>query len=171
MGTALRARLEDTARGSWAFVPVANENPRDTDPPSLRRTTASRCSTRCTRWARAVLKQISEVDEIELTMPNLHCLLVVLSRFGQDNPNFGLTSRTERLKQRFGGRRGMLRRPIRATRRRGENRNRAVPEAGGIQRGSRAGNAQDVSFSPPMRECHREIAGVADCRWALRRNS
>ncbi len=34
-----------------------------------------------------VLKGIPEVDEIELIMPNLHCLLVDLSRFGQDNPN------------------------------------------------------------------------------------
>jgi urate oxidase len=35
----------------------------------------------------AVLKSVAEVDEIELTMPNMHCLLVDLSRFGQDNPN------------------------------------------------------------------------------------
>jgi urate oxidase len=28
-----------------------------------------------------------EIDEIEMTMPNKHCLLVDLSRFGQDNPN------------------------------------------------------------------------------------
>lgn len=35
----------------------------------------------------AVLASVPEVDEIELTMPNLHCLLVDLSRFGQDNPN------------------------------------------------------------------------------------
>jgi urate oxidase len=34
-----------------------------------------------------VLQEIPEVDEIELLMPNLHCLLVDLSRFGQDNPN------------------------------------------------------------------------------------
>jgi urate oxidase len=37
--------------------------------------------------ARAVLESVSEVDEIELAMPNKHCLLVDLSRFGQDNPN------------------------------------------------------------------------------------
>jgi urate oxidase len=35
----------------------------------------------------AVLKAVPEVSEIELTMPNIHCLLVDLSRFGQDNPN------------------------------------------------------------------------------------
>jgi urate oxidase len=37
--------------------------------------------------ANRVLETIPEVDEIELRMPNLHCLLVDLSRFGQDNPN------------------------------------------------------------------------------------
>jgi urate oxidase len=35
----------------------------------------------------AALEKVSEIDEIELTMPNIHCLLVDLSRFGQDNPN------------------------------------------------------------------------------------
>jgi len=35
----------------------------------------------------AVLQGVAEVKEIELTMPNIHCLLVDLSRFGQDNPN------------------------------------------------------------------------------------
>src|SRR5262249_22122551 len=35
----------------------------------------------------AVLAEVPQVDEIELAMPNIHCLLVDLSRFGQDNPN------------------------------------------------------------------------------------
>lgn len=35
----------------------------------------------------AALERISEIDDIQLTMPNIHCLLVDLSRFGQDNPN------------------------------------------------------------------------------------
>jgi urate oxidase len=35
----------------------------------------------------AVLEQVTEVADIELTMPNKHCLLVDLSRFGQDNPD------------------------------------------------------------------------------------
>ena len=35
----------------------------------------------------AVLQQIPGVDEIDLNMPNRHCLLVDLARFGQDNPN------------------------------------------------------------------------------------
>jgi urate oxidase len=37
--------------------------------------------------ASAVLDKVSEIEDIELTMPNKHCLLVDLSRFGQDNPN------------------------------------------------------------------------------------
>ena len=35
----------------------------------------------------AVLKDVAQVSEIELIMPNIHCLLVDLSRFGEDNPN------------------------------------------------------------------------------------
>ena len=35
----------------------------------------------------AALEQVSEIEDIQLTMPNKHCLLVDLSRFGQDNPN------------------------------------------------------------------------------------
>ena len=33
------------------------------------------------------LEKVPEIDDIELTMPNKHCLLVDLARFGQDNPN------------------------------------------------------------------------------------
>jgi urate oxidase len=36
---------------------------------------------------KAVLNSVPEIARITLTMPNLHCLLVDLSRFGQDNPN------------------------------------------------------------------------------------
>ena len=36
---------------------------------------------------KAVLEQLPEIDDIELAMPNKHCLPVDLSRFGQDNPN------------------------------------------------------------------------------------
>lgn len=35
----------------------------------------------------AALERVPEIEDIELTMPNKHCLLVDLSRFGQDNPN------------------------------------------------------------------------------------
>ena len=36
---------------------------------------------------KSALERVAEVDQIDLTMPNKHCLLVDLSRFGQDNPN------------------------------------------------------------------------------------
>jgi urate oxidase len=35
----------------------------------------------------AVLEAVPEVTDIKLTMPNIHCLLVDLTPFGQDNPN------------------------------------------------------------------------------------
>jgi urate oxidase len=37
--------------------------------------------------AEAVLSSFSSITEIHLTMPNKHCLLVDLSKFGLDNPN------------------------------------------------------------------------------------
>jgi urate oxidase len=37
--------------------------------------------------AESALEEITEIDEIEIVMPNKHCLLMDLSRFGQDNPN------------------------------------------------------------------------------------
>ena len=37
--------------------------------------------------AKQALAAVPEIHEIELIMPNKHCLLVDLSRFGQDNPN------------------------------------------------------------------------------------
>jgi urate oxidase len=36
---------------------------------------------------KSALERVAEVERIDLTMPNKHCLLVDLSRFGQDNPN------------------------------------------------------------------------------------
>jgi urate oxidase len=36
---------------------------------------------------RSALERVAEVDQIDLVMPNKHCLLVDLKRFGQDNPN------------------------------------------------------------------------------------
>jgi urate oxidase len=35
----------------------------------------------------AMLHALPDISQVKLTMPNLHCLLVDLSRFGQDNPN------------------------------------------------------------------------------------
>ena len=37
--------------------------------------------------AKDALNAVPEISEVELGMPNKHCLLVDLSRFGQDNPN------------------------------------------------------------------------------------
>ena len=37
--------------------------------------------------AQSAIEDIPQIDEIELVMPNKHCLLVDLSRFGHDNPN------------------------------------------------------------------------------------
>ncbi|HMH14143.1 MAG TPA: urate oxidase [Edaphobacter sp.] len=37
--------------------------------------------------AQSALEAVPQIDDIEITMPNKHCLLVDLSRFGQDNPN------------------------------------------------------------------------------------
>jgi urate oxidase len=36
---------------------------------------------------KSALERVAEVDQIDIVMPNKHCLLVDLSRFGQDNPN------------------------------------------------------------------------------------
>jgi urate oxidase len=36
---------------------------------------------------RSALERVAEADQIDLVMPNKHCLLVDLARFGQDNPN------------------------------------------------------------------------------------
>src|SRR6266702_25983 len=36
---------------------------------------------------KSALERVAEVDQVDLIMPNKHCLLVDLSRFGQDNPN------------------------------------------------------------------------------------
>ncbi|HWZ51586.1 MAG TPA: urate oxidase [Granulicella sp.] len=37
--------------------------------------------------AKSALEAVAQAKDIQLTMPNKHCLLVDLSRFGQDNPN------------------------------------------------------------------------------------
>jgi urate oxidase len=36
---------------------------------------------------KSALERVAEADQIDLVMPNKHCLLVDLERFGQDNPN------------------------------------------------------------------------------------
>jgi urate oxidase len=37
--------------------------------------------------AESALEEVAEINEIEIIMPNKHCLLVDLAKFGQDNPN------------------------------------------------------------------------------------
>ena len=51
------------------------------------RSTASRCSRRCTAWARRCSSSIPEVAEIKFSAPNKHHFLVDLSPFGLENPN------------------------------------------------------------------------------------
>lgn len=36
---------------------------------------------------KSALERVAEADQIDLVMPNKHCLLIDLARFGQDNPN------------------------------------------------------------------------------------
>ncbi|HWC18649.1 MAG TPA: urate oxidase [Terriglobales bacterium] len=85
LGTVLRAK--------WKYAPdtVAFEQLRST----IRETLLSVFSGHQSKsvqhtlyaMADAALRNASEVEEIELVMPNIHCLLVDLSRFGEDNPN------------------------------------------------------------------------------------
>ena len=52
-----------------------------------RRTRVCRCSRRCMIWPKLCWQKFAAVAEIHLVMPNKHCLLVDLSKFGMDNPN------------------------------------------------------------------------------------
>jgi urate oxidase len=36
---------------------------------------------------KAALENVAEIEDIEMIMPNRHCLLVDLTRFGKTNPN------------------------------------------------------------------------------------
>ena len=47
----------------------------------------NRCNTPCMRWLKRRSKRRPKILDVELAMPNKHCLLVDLSRFGQTNPN------------------------------------------------------------------------------------
>ena len=50
------------------------------------RSTARRCSRRCTAWARPCCSSTREVAEIRFSAPNKHHFLVDLSPFGVENP-------------------------------------------------------------------------------------
>ena len=36
---------------------------------------------------KSALEHVDAVDHIDIVMPNKHCLLIDLARFGQENPN------------------------------------------------------------------------------------
>lgn len=87
-------RLLGTAmRSSWAYVTemVAYDEARREIREAMLRTFARHRSRSVQQtlyaMAEAALGCCGEIDEIEVVMPNKHCLLVDLSRFGQDNPN------------------------------------------------------------------------------------
>lgn len=84
-GTAVRARW------GYASADVAFETLRSSVRETLLRVFAGHASksVQHTLYAmgEAALEKVREIDDIELTMPNIHCLPVDLSRFGQDNPN------------------------------------------------------------------------------------
>jgi urate oxidase len=84
-GTAVRAHW------GYASADVAFETLRSNVRETLLRVFAGHASksVQHTLYAmgEAALEKNREIDDIELTMPNIHCLPVDLSRFGQDNPN------------------------------------------------------------------------------------
>ena len=85
LGTVLRA--------DWTYAPnsVAFERSRSSIRESLLKVFADHQSKSVQHtlyaMAEAALKNVKEVEDIQLIMPNIHCLLVDLSRFGEDNPN------------------------------------------------------------------------------------
>jgi urate oxidase len=87
-GTALTAawRYGDGIPGSFDFTAT-----RDAQRDAMLKTFAEHDSRSVQQtlyaMAESALEAAPEVREIQLTMPNKHCLLVDLSRFGQDNPN------------------------------------------------------------------------------------
>lgn len=89
-----RDRLFGTSlRASWVYLPqtIAFDSARKSIREALLGTFASHQSksVQHTLYAMAecTLAGALQISEITLTMPNKHCLLVDLSRFGQDNPN------------------------------------------------------------------------------------
>jgi urate oxidase len=85
LGTSLRARWKYRS-GALPFAPLRNKLRQALidafaghDSKSVQHTLYA--------MADAALQAIPEVLDVELAMPNKHCLLVDLSRFGQTNPN------------------------------------------------------------------------------------
>jgi urate oxidase len=84
-GTAVRANWRYVA-ADLAFLPL-REKIRDALLAAFAGHASKSVQHTLYAMAEAALERVVEIDEIELTMPNIHCLLVDLSRFGQDNPN------------------------------------------------------------------------------------
>ncbi len=84
-GTAMRAR--------WTYVATASDfaalrkNIRDTLLEEFANHQSKSVQHTLYAMAQAVLEATPQVQDIELRMPNKHCLLIDLSRFGLDNPN------------------------------------------------------------------------------------
>lgn len=80
-----------TAVWSYSTEPASYETARAASLAALLRTFAEHHSLSVQHtlydMGAAALEAVPEMERIELTMPNLHCLLVDLSRFGQTNPN------------------------------------------------------------------------------------
>ena len=87
-------RLFGTAvRAEWMYVPdkldydAVRANIRETMLKTFAEHDSKSVQQTLYAMAESALTEVAEISEMELAMPNKHCLLVDLSRFGQDNPN------------------------------------------------------------------------------------
>jgi urate oxidase len=85
--------LGTSMRSSWTYLREpkdfdgARRNLRETMLRSFARHNSRSVQQTMYAMGEAALLAESSIDQIDLAMPNKHCLLVDLSRFGQDNPN------------------------------------------------------------------------------------
>ena len=84
-GTAVRARWKYSS-AALPFAPLRSAI-RETLLSTFAAHTSKSVQHTLYAMGQAALAAVPDIDEIELTLPNVHCLLVDLSRFGQDNPN------------------------------------------------------------------------------------
>ena len=68
-------------------------HPRDNAPHVCQPATKSSVQQTLYAMAESALEEVNAIDEIEISMPNKHCLLVDLSRFGQEQPERNLQCR------------------------------------------------------------------------------
>jgi urate oxidase len=80
-----------TIAWNYSTPPASYEAARETTLAALLKTFAEHDSLSVQHtlfdMGKAAIDAVQEIASIKLTMPNLHCLPVDLSRFGQDNPN------------------------------------------------------------------------------------